>query len=1220
MPLFFSHRKKKKKNSSAAFNPNKSLPIANEFGQQGQKDKNTVNSHSKDFNFIDSPLIHKTKRVSLDEKSRNIGNIKMNKPSENSQDRKESLVAYYPNSNNNRSSPSLPEIHSIRSSRKSMDLTQGRSNTSKFSLFTQDPALVRVPMIKLENEDSSSRVIYNSPSESKQAASFSPSLTNAEKLEESTAATNDPNLKKDEPSFLSSFISAAHNAASHISAFTTHEQQLTSHQLAADNKKETENTTTNSSFLQHLDTLLFTKNNSKTPSNELLDVDQNDQESMSERSLIGNVKFQPIRKNAISTMGQGELTLEDLGFSNANSQSVPRNSISTNEEPHSPTSENQQSLPQEDNSLKRSLSPSFFNKSIKNNSLQFADGTDTPPPINSTSTPEVKRNSTMKSLGSALDINKLSKVFSKESINDAASVANSATRSNISRAGLKDVVYASPKKNMEFHQLFKTIPEDERLLEDYSCALQRDILLQGKLYISEKHVCFNSNILGYVTNLIIPLHEVVQLEKKTLAGVFPNAISIQTLHYKYLFASFLSRDSTFDLITNIWNQIIRGAHGMIDDDNLDVNFDFIDRETYNDESEYGESHLSDSDDDGEEGANDSADDSNDEEQANDNDSDDDFDDSIDESEMVKEGGDNGGATADGEKTQDESIGPLKHKPTDPEHELANGETVISEDVINAPLGKVFQILFGDDTSSLKAIVKKQKNYNLSEIPKFTKDGDVKKREYSYTKPLGGPVGPKETLCKVTEIINHQDFRGYVEATQKTKTPDVPSGDSFEVSTSFFLSWGENNTTKVLVVTSIRWTGKSWIKTAVERGTISGQKESIGILLEEVKKMVSSSGQDSGSNSKSSKPIVNLPTVGPAQHPPTENDYVKSSNETQLMDEVFNVPVGTLYSILFGDDTSYFKTILEKQKNFDISAIPPFKSENGVKSRSYSYTKPLNSTFGPKQTRCNITETIEHFDLNKYIQVTQTTSNPDVPYGSSFTVKTKFYLTWAENNATRLFVVTFVNWTGKSVIKGTIEKGSLDGQEEAIGILKTTLNSIIQNAATTPGGKKRKRAKSKSTKSITQTNEPVKQEESTLQMVWGMATSIIPSYVIYGLGAILLVLLLRVIFQPSHKVQIDHVSKIKIDGREYMIVPLVEDQLKSNGAMKQDSEYDVWKWINERSGESKTDTLEYNPNNFEKNFKDQELYEMVKLTEQHLQKLKTQLNKPQSKPQNNNVLE
>ncbi|XP_062297971.1 protein Aster-C [Scomber scombrus] len=50
------------------------------------------------------------------------------------------------------------------------------------------------------------------------------------------------------------------------------------------------------------------------------------------------------------------------------------------------------------------------------------------------------------------------------------------------------------QKCEEFKKLFKELPESERLILDYPCALQRDILLQGRLYLSENWLCFYSYV------------------------------------------------------------------------------------------------------------------------------------------------------------------------------------------------------------------------------------------------------------------------------------------------------------------------------------------------------------------------------------------------------------------------------------------------------------------------------------------------------------------------------------------------------------------------------------------------------------------------------------------------------------------------------------------------------------------------------------------------------
>ena len=52
--------------------------------------------------------------------------------------------------------------------------------------------------------------------------------------------------------------------------------------------------------------------------------------------------------------------------------------------------------------------------------------------------------------------------------------------------------------------------------------------------------------------MIIPVHEIQSIEKKMTALIIPNAIQITTRTAKYTFASFLSRDTTYDVVYNVW--------------------------------------------------------------------------------------------------------------------------------------------------------------------------------------------------------------------------------------------------------------------------------------------------------------------------------------------------------------------------------------------------------------------------------------------------------------------------------------------------------------------------------------------------------------------------------------------------------------------------------------------------------------------------------------------
>ncbi|CAM6075381.1 unnamed protein product [Sphagnum tenellum] len=109
------------------------------------------------------------------------------------------------------------------------------------------------------------------------------------------------------------------------------------------------------------------------------------------------------------------------------------------------------------------------------------------------------------------------------------------------------------QKSEEYRQLFH-LPPEEMLIEDFNCALQKNILLQGHMYLFNRYVCFYSNIFGYEKKKVIPLKNVTCIRKAKTAGVFPNAIEIIAWGKKHFFASFLSRDEAFRLIVDGWIQ------------------------------------------------------------------------------------------------------------------------------------------------------------------------------------------------------------------------------------------------------------------------------------------------------------------------------------------------------------------------------------------------------------------------------------------------------------------------------------------------------------------------------------------------------------------------------------------------------------------------------------------------------------------------------------------
>ncbi|NWY50934.1 GRM2B protein, partial [Chionis minor] len=107
------------------------------------------------------------------------------------------------------------------------------------------------------------------------------------------------------------------------------------------------------------------------------------------------------------------------------------------------------------------------------------------------------------------------------------------------------------KANAQFHKLFLDVPIDEPLKQSFTCALQKEILYQGKLFLSENWICFHSKVFGKDTKISIPVLSVTILKKTKTALLVPNALIIATVTDRYMFVSLLSRDTTYKLLKSI---------------------------------------------------------------------------------------------------------------------------------------------------------------------------------------------------------------------------------------------------------------------------------------------------------------------------------------------------------------------------------------------------------------------------------------------------------------------------------------------------------------------------------------------------------------------------------------------------------------------------------------------------------------------------------------------
>ncbi|KAG8854851.1 hypothetical protein FRB91_003013 [Serendipita sp. 411] len=293
---------------------------------------------------------------------------------------------------------------------------------------------------------------------------------------------------------------------------------------------------------------------------------------------------------------------------------------------------------------------------------------------------------------------------------------------------------------------------NDYLIDDYGCALQRDILIQGRLYISENHICFHANIFGWVTDLIIPVNGITAVEKKMTAFVIPNAIGVTERSSKHTFASFLARDTAYDVMYSVWRN---GGHSR------SVTTPPGSEPTPGPGRDSGFSGGP---------------------------------------------GDAAGSRPQRRATQCSCLKAGIHYPNTAMEVVVPGTP---EQIYNLMFASGFIKDFLSQNQKLMDI-------QTSDWQPSPENQHLLSRNMSYIKPLSGGFGPKQTKCELRDENQHVDFNDYASTITTTRTPEVPSGGVFSVKTRTCIMWAGNSSTKVMVTFTVEWTGKSFIKGAYLR--------------------------------------------------------------------------------------------------------------------------------------------------------------------------------------------------------------------------------------------------------------------------------------------------------------------------------------------------------------------------------------------------------------------
>lgn len=174
-------------------------------------------------------------------------------------------------------------------------------------------------------------------------------------------------------------------------------------------------------------------------------------------------------------------------------------------------------------------------------------------------TPLVKRRGSYKRCSRSMSLGNVDQ--QARQLNQSFKVGNRALRDFSDETIVEDylarsdglvISHSNMKYNKTFHKLFQNIPEEERLTHTFTCALQREVLYHGKLFVSENHLCFFSSVLLKETKVVIAFSSVTEIKKHnpTLS-----VLSVQTSSgEKYFFASLRNYTQCYGLLQSLCSQ------------------------------------------------------------------------------------------------------------------------------------------------------------------------------------------------------------------------------------------------------------------------------------------------------------------------------------------------------------------------------------------------------------------------------------------------------------------------------------------------------------------------------------------------------------------------------------------------------------------------------------------------------------------------------------------
>ncbi|KAJ3193988.1 hypothetical protein HK101_003697 [Irineochytrium annulatum] len=391
------------------------------------------------------------------------------------------------------------------------------------------------------------------------------------------------------------------------------------------------------------------------------------------------------------------------------------------------------------------------------------------------------------------------------------------------------------KKNKELHRLLKSVPKSDYVVEVFAIALQRDIVIQGKIFLTQNRICFHSNILGFLNVLVIHLNSVKDI-KKHKSSPFHSTIIVDTADGTHSFKTLINEEKIYRSLKSAWDNAAKPGEAW-ERLSSQALFDMIFSNNHKlDEKEKGRKSVT----------------------------------NLNETQLQLNSGEDaaapattsgsgaaatGGVDAPTAEVSEFDLPPSIPIPTTDPVCGCDEHLEKTEQSITLPVSakRLFDLIFGSSPENAALYDRYHKGRGETNRtvgswvepvpPGMALGGDMPKdpimaRECSWIMPMNNPM-VKVKEAKVNEIaylLKKQEYFVYV-VECRGMTPEVPYGDNFTTMGKYCITWAGKDQCKLLITTSIKFFKSPMIKGIIKsegaKGLAKGAADLMVSLRQEI---------------------------------------------------------------------------------------------------------------------------------------------------------------------------------------------------------------------------------------------------------------------------------------------------------------------------------------------------------------------------------------------------